>query len=250
MKENIARLGICITLALILSAALMTSPAMGAQDALTIKSMKVSVWPEYDDPRILVTYQGEFNDGTLFPRTVKFPMPTGSEIAQVCALRPPNNEHLCQLYDTLAEPDQIAVSYNLPIPTYYLEYYWDGISSQPDKAFTFSYTSPYAIENLEIEVQQPLRATDFKLAQPYLSAASDSRGMKYYRYVFNDVAPGQPVSIEASYTKPDNKPSVAKTTGGQTGGATGSNPYGVIGIGTALLAAAVIGFVLLRRKPA
>ena len=75
------------------------------------------------DPRVLVMYEGEFNVDTPFPQPVAFPVPLGSEINQVCALQPPNDEHLCQLYETLTEPDNLLVVYTLPIPTYFLEYY-------------------------------------------------------------------------------------------------------------------------------
>lgn len=254
VKKKVTWFGLIPLLSLVLSLAVVTSPVMGAQDAtLNIKSMKISVWPEYDDPRILVTYQGEFNSTPSFPQPVKFPVPTGTEINQVCALQPPNNEHLCQLYDTLTEAEGLSISYTLPIPTYYLEYYWDGIKAEAGKNFTFNYVSPYAIDKLEIDVQQPLKATDFKLTQPYVTASSDGRGMKYYNYVFNNVAPGQAITIDASYTKPDNTPSVAKkaiTQTGSAGGASGSSSYGIIGIGGGILAVVVIGMMLLKRKPA
>ncbi|MDO8568823.1 MAG: zinc ribbon domain-containing protein [Dehalococcoidales bacterium] len=239
---------------LLVAVALIASPAMGASDKLSVKKMKVSVWPEYDDPRVMVTYQGEFKDGSVFPQGVKFPVPLGSEMNMVCALKPPNEEHLCQLYDTLTGSDDLSISYTLPIPTYYLEYYWDGIKGLPDKSFTFKYVSPYAIDTLELEVQQPLKATNFKLAQPYASATSDGLGMKYYHYAFNNVTPGQVISVDASYTKPDSKPSVAKkpasgSGGSSASGAGGSSTYAFMGIGAALLAVATVGFLLLRRKP-
>ncbi len=222
-----------------------------------IKRMKVSVWPEYDDPRIMVTYQGEFKDGSLFPQQVAFPVPLGTEMNMVCALKPPNDEHLCQLYDTQTAKDNLNISYNLPIPTYYLEYYWDGISEQSDKSFNFKYVSPYAADSLELEIQQPLKATNFKLAQSYASANSDSQGMKYYHYFFNNVTQGQVISVDATYTKPDNKPSVAKSQASSGGsgnsaaaGSSGSSPYVLIGIGAALMVAVVAGLIMFRRKPA
>lgn len=236
-------------LGLFLAMALTTSPSLAASGSPpTIKTMKVQLWPEYDDPRVMVTYQGEFKDASVFPQAVKFPAPLGSEMAMVCALKPPDDEHLCQLYDTLTAADSLAVSYTLPIPTYYLEYYWDGIKTQTGKSFSFNYVSPYAIDSLEVEVQQPSRATDFKLAQPYASASSDALGIKYYHYVFNNVTPGQTISIDASYTKPDNKPSVVKKTSGSTSNAGSGYQFNFIGTGVALLVVAAIGFVLLRRR--
>ncbi|MDO8636606.1 MAG: zinc ribbon domain-containing protein, partial [Dehalococcoidia bacterium] len=220
---------------------------------LTIKNMKVSVWPEYDDSRVLVIYQGEFNDGTSFPRLVKFPALLGSEINQVCAIKQPGDVHLCQLYDTSTEQDNLNISYTLPIPTYLLEYYWDGIKGLPDKSFTFKYQAPYAVDKLDLEIQQPLKASDFKLVPNYASVNSDNLGMKFYHYIFNNVTPGQVISVDASYVKGDNKPSVAKKPGSGTGSSTGAggglNYYWILGIA----AAAVVAFItykVFNRKPA
>ena len=251
-KGNILSRAFAIAGLLVLIA-LIASPATGAavDKPLAIKTMKLQVWPEYDDPRVMVTYAGEFKDGPTFPQPVKFTVQMGSEMNMVCALQPPDDDHLCQLYDTLPGTDDLTVSYTLPIPTYYLEYYWDGIKGQTDKSFSFKYTSPYAIDSLELEVQQPLKATDFKLAQPYASASADSRGFKYYHYTFNNVTPGQVITLDASYIKPDSKPSVAKQTGA-TGGtsSSGSNAYVLLGIGGALLVIVAFGFLFLKRKPA
>ena len=249
MKSRSVLVRVFIVCAVLFAVALIASPVIGASDnPLTIKTMKLSVWPEYDDPRVLVIYQGEFADGSAFPQPVMFPVPLGSEINQVCAIKQPGDEHLCQLYDTKSNQDNLEISYTLPIPTYFLEYYWDGIKGQPDKSFIYKYVSPYAIDRLEVDVQQPLKATDFKLGQTYASVTSDSTGMKYYHYVFNDVKQGQVISLDASYTKPDNKPSVAKkeTSGVGTGG---GSLYTVIGIAAAALAVFVIGFVAFKRKP-
>ncbi|MBI2859362.1 MAG: zinc ribbon domain-containing protein [Chloroflexi bacterium] len=241
-------------LGLLLAIALTASPVMGASDKpLVMKNMRVSVWPEYDDPRVMVTYQGEFKDGSAFPQKVNLPVQTGSEVNMVCALKPPNDEHLCQLYDLAAGTSESTLSYTLPIPTYYLEYYWDGIKGTPDKSLSFKYTSPYAADYLELDVQQPLKATNFKLTQPYASVSSDSLGMKYYRYTYNNVAAGQTISIDATYTKADNTPSVKKktnTSAASTGGSGDSNAYAITGIGAGLLALAGVAYILIKRKPA
>lgn len=239
---------VVLILGLLTTVALIAPPAMGESDeTLTIKTMRVSLWPEYDDPRVLVMYQGEFYNEAIFPQPVAFPVPLGSEMNQVCALQPPDNSHLCQLYETLTESDSLSISYTLPIPTYYLEYYWDGITGQPEKSFAFQYVSPYAIDTLEIEVQQPLKATGFELVPQYASATSDSQGLKYFHYVFKDVKPGQVINIDASYFKSDDRPSVS---GSQIGGAGGSNSYIWIGIGAAIVVVVAAGFILFTRKSA
>ncbi|MBI2858450.1 MAG: zinc ribbon domain-containing protein [Chloroflexi bacterium] len=233
--------------ALFIAVMAVPSIAGAAEQPLTVKNMKISLWPEYDDPRILVIVQGEFNNGSSFPKPVKFPIQVGSEINQVCALKQPGDEHLCQLYDTVPEGDALAVSYTLPIPTYFLEYYWDGVKGQPDKSFNYKYVAPYAVDKLELEVQQPLKATDFKLTPAYLSSSTDAQGMKYYRYLFNNVSAGQELVIDGSYAKADNKPSVAKR---QVNTSSGGPNYALVGIGAAAVAVFFIGFIAMKRRPA
>lgn len=235
--------------ALMAAVGLTASPALGASDKPpTIKTMKVSVWPEYDDPRVLVIYRGEFNDGSSFPQAVKFPVPMGSEVNQACALKQPGDEHLCQLYEAVTEQDSLQIAYSLPIPTYLLEYYWDGVKGQPDKSVSFKYVAPYAIDKLDLEVGQPLRATNFKLSPNYGTVNSDAAGMKYYHYTFSNVAAGQVINVDASYTKPDNKPSVAKKPG--SGAASGGSPNTIVLIAVGAVGVAAIGFFALKRKPA
>lgn len=252
MKRKNTFVRVLFMLAVLIATTLSGSTVQAATDKpLTIKTMKVSVWPEYDDPRVLVIYQGEFNDGTSFPKVVKFSAPTGSEINQVCALKQPGDEHLCQLYETSIEQDNLNISFTLPITTYFMEYYWDGIKGQPDKSFTFKYIAPYTVDKLDLEIQQPLRTADFKLAQTYASVNSDEHGMKNYHYVFNNVTQGQVISIDASYTKSDNKPSVAKKpgSGSTSSGGGGVNYYWIAGTAGAALAL-FIGYKLFNRKPA
>ncbi|MBI2853700.1 MAG: zinc ribbon domain-containing protein [Chloroflexi bacterium] len=251
MKKVSVLFRILLLLGMLATMAFVVSPVTAASDnPLTIKAMKLSVWPEYDDTRILVMYQGEFKDGSAFPKLVKFPTPAGSEINQVCALKQPGNEHLCQLYDTSTEQETMNISYTLPIPTYFLEYYWDGIKGQPDKSFNFKYVAPYAIDKLDVEVQQPLKATNFKPPEGYTSVNTDSAGLKYYTYTFSNVAPGQVINVDASYTKSDSKPSVAKKQGSGTGtGAGGINTPMLLGVVGGALVLLIIGFAVFKRKP-
>lgn len=228
---------------MLVMASLPPSVLWAQEETLTIKSMRISLWPEYDDPRILVMYEGEFADGSLFPHEVKFPAPVGAEIEQVCALQKPSNQHQCQLYQAYEEDGALAISYTLPITTYFLEYYYDGLEGQTDKAFTYEFQSPYRIQKLEIEVQQPLRSASFSLSPDGATPVSRGDGFQYYGYSFDDVTPGQVISIGASYTKSDDRPSVSGASGEQGGGSTGL----IVGGITAVVALAVVGWLAFLR---
>lgn len=236
--------------------ALFNVPAAAATPALTIKTMKISVWPEYDDPRVFVSYQGAFNDSSAFPQEVGFPAPNGVDINMVCALQPPDNNHLCQLYTTASDGDAMDINYKLPIPTYYLEYYWDGLKTgaSGNKSLSFSYKSPYQIGTLTVSLEQPARATAFTTSPSGATMVTDSDGLNDYEYTYKNVQPGQVITVGASYVKPDNKPSFTKsqTSGAATSGDSSSG--GRLGYGWVFALAGVAalagGFFVFRRRPA
>ena len=240
-QRRLILLATALMLATILTGFYGLPTALAQEEVLTIKNMDVRVWPEYDNQLVLVVYEGEFLDGSLFPQDVKFLAPLNADVGQVCALRQPSNEHWCQLAQTREEAGSLAISYELPIPTYFLEYYYDGIEGETDRGFAFEFQSPYSIQKLEIEVQQPLRSSNFSLSPEGAVGMSSGDGFKYYRYAFDDVAPGQVINIDASYAKSDTRPSKSGASGG------GGISAVVVIVVLALAALAVTGWFLMKR---
>ena len=240
-QRRLILLAAALMLATILTGFYGLPTALAQEESLIIKNMDVRVWPEYDNQLVLVVYEGEFLDGSLFPQDVKFLAPLNADVGQVCALRQPSNDHWCQLETTQEEAGFLAISYELPIPNYFLEYYYDGIEGETDRGVAFEFQSPYPIQKLEIEVQQPLRSSNFSLSPEGAVGMSSGDGFKYYRYAFDDVAPGQVINIDASYAKSDTRPSKSAASGGG-----GISAVAVIVV-LALAALAVTGWFLMKR---
>ncbi|MDA8235255.1 MAG: hypothetical protein M0Z31_10725 [Clostridia bacterium] len=105
-----------ISLLMALALVLLTvplSPAYAAGD-MTMKDFSISVWPEYDDPRVLVIYQGTFvnTTGAELPKNteVKFNIPKGAEIGMACELVD-GGGHSCQPYKTDDKGDYVQLSW-------------------------------------------------------------------------------------------------------------------------------------------
>jgi len=54
------------------------APALAAN--LTIVRLRLSIWPEYDDPRVLIMLRGEMAPHQAFPTQITLPLPKGAEI--------------------------------------------------------------------------------------------------------------------------------------------------------------------------
>lgn len=221
-------------------------PAGAESPALTLKNIKVSVWPEYDEPRVLVIYEGEFA-GT-FPQEVRFRLPAGAEAAQVCALKKPADEHICQLYQIKPEGDGLLLTYTLPIPTFFVEFYYYPLQGAGPRDIAFSFRPLDPVESLDLEVQEPLRAAEFRLTPPSSTVSSDGQGFRYYHYRYSNLTPEQPVEVRIGYNKADANPSVAKRQpGGAAPGGLGSGLGLPLLLGGAVVLAVLAAWVLGRR---
>lgn len=225
--------------------------AQGKGD-LRISLMRVSIWPEYDDPRVLVMYQGQFAAGSPLPAPVRFQIPQGAEIHMAGSVSP-QGEHQHQPFEVSPARKGAEVSYNLATTNFYMEFYYNPFKGGEKKGFEYLVQSIYPIDKLEVDIQQPLRANDFRVDPKPLSVISDQRGFKYSRYAFERLAKDREVKLRVSYTKADPNPSVEKATAGMgAGGVTERssrfNPYVIILSVTASILIAMAGYYLLGRR--
>ncbi|MDO8691106.1 MAG: zinc ribbon domain-containing protein [Dehalococcoidia bacterium] len=227
----------------------LTSSPLSAEGDLRIKNAHVSVEPEYDEPRVLVIEQGTFASNS-FPAQVSFNLPAGAEATEVCGLGQPGDEHLCQLYETRVEGNTVVLTYKLPVPDYYFEYYYNPIQGAGDRQVAFSYQPYYPIDSLQVAVQQPLRSNGFTLSPTTSQSNTDSQGFKFYQYSFNNVESQKPVDLKIAYQKSDDKPSVPKKNPSSTGGGNPDDKTGLValGIGGAGVLG-FLGFLAVRRRP-
>lgn len=186
-----------------------------AQD-VKADSMKISVMPEYDDPRVLAIFEPVISASTQLPLTAQFNIPKSAvkpQIGMACEV-PDGQGHRCKVYNIADKGDHSELTYTAEQSrNLFFEYYWDPFNGKTgDKSFAFDYTPAYDISHLEITVTEPKTATNFKLSPDSKNIATSNEGLKTHTYAFDNVVKNQPISINVSYTKTDNQTSVPKQT--------------------------------------
>jgi hypothetical protein len=189
------------------------APIVAAQaQSLMVAQMRVSLWPEYDDPRLLVLYRGELPTGTTLPQTVEFRIPAGAEV-NATAYAEPDGRLLANPYTTRVEGDWQIVTFSINTVSFQLEFYAPLIQGPPSsRQFDFRFSTIYPITDLQVDVQQPLRSTDFQVTPAPAQTSSDSGGFQYAEYDFGSVAADASFDFKASYSKSDATPSVPRVT--------------------------------------
>jgi hypothetical protein len=251
-----------VTLALLIVvsalAAISTLSAV-AQGDLQIPQASLRLWPEYDDPGLLVILSGNFADTASFPQKVAFPVATGARNIQATA-----NDATQGLLTQKWQMEGNQVAYTLPQPGFHLEYYVDRPPSGNKREIAYTFEAPYPIKSLEIAVQQPARATDFSMTPKPTSTITRTDGLTYHLIDLENLAAGDKRDIAISYVKTDSgltAPQLAVTSAtpvAQASGpaaaqpkpATQTNwlPFLLIGVGLlALIGIAAYWFLAQRR---
>ncbi|MBT4522802.1 MAG: hypothetical protein HOC23_22615 [Halieaceae bacterium] len=209
--------------AILLGLSLIASTCLGAGNP-SIGRMQVALWPEYDDPGILVIYDGRFENVSQFPIKTSFLVPKGAIINDACSLSH-EGQHFCQLYTVKKTEEFDQVEVYLPYPNFYLSFHFTAFDiADENRAFSYRIRSNHAIERLEVDIQQPLRSSEFHLS-PTGGELKISNNENHYYYAYDDLEPGDETAFNIDYVKRDNKPSVDIKYSRMTGPKVFSSPY-------------------------
>ena len=223
-----------------------------------IATLTISVWPEYDDPSVLVIYDGEFANKDTFPKQVAFLVPSNARINATAYGNGSGDFFNTDPWKTAdAGNGWTRVLFTLPQPLFHVEYYYSPLQGTPDKKMEFVFNSAILTDKVQLEIQEPLKATNFKTDPAAASQSSRGHDFKYHVFTFANVAQGQNLKVQVSYTKTDPNPSVANISvpantlpsdSSLGTSAPTSNLILPIGIAAGGVALAVLGFLAWRTR--
>ncbi|MBM3471631.1 MAG: hypothetical protein FJX73_12710 [Armatimonadetes bacterium] len=177
-----------------------------------IATLAVDIWPEHDDPRLLVIYRGTLGAAVALPQTLTFAIPSDGQV-NAAAYRGDDGQLFTSSHQYRQEPDRLLVSFTIPTRGFQFEYYVDGLSPPPQRTFTMDLVFPLAIEDLRVSVEQPLRSSVFALTPPAAETAVTPAGFTHHLYSVGRWPAGKKWRLQAAYRKEDANPSIARTVG-------------------------------------
>jgi len=232
---------------------------------LSIGRMRVAIWPEYDDPNVLVIYDGRFDEGLRFPIKTSFLVPKGSIISDACSLSH-EGQHFCQLYKTFDKGAYDEVQLLLPYPNFYLSFHAPAFSETGrHRKFAYPIKANHPIKLMEVDIQQPLRSDAFNITPTGSTSTSHAtpvttkaKGFNHFSYKLENIDKGAVNIFTIDYIKDDQKPSVDIKYSSMSGPKVWGSQYKTqekvktfvyILAGTGIFAIlAIIGGLIWRRK--
>jgi hypothetical protein len=178
-----------------------------AAEPLNLTGVILWIYPEYDDPRLLVMLEGRVS-GVNPPAQIRFLVPSsaemysaGSKDAQGNYSGGPPNRTTSQI----AGWDEI--SYQLQSSIFRVEYYLPLITGQVDKHISYDFKTIYSITDLETVIQVPTKASNFSVTP--LGTPTTEGSFQVYSSKYTNLVPEQNLHFDISYTKSDPNPSLA-----------------------------------------
>lgn len=233
----------------------LTPPTL-AQDPHRLTQLKISIWPEYDKPAVLVLLDGTLADKTGLPRNVSILIPSNAELFVTTSENPDGSlAPEVSSQSTNLGDGYTRVTFTTTQPKFRVEYYHDLLRGAPDKTFDFVYKSISGVDQVTLEIQQPLQASNFVITPATQTTRTAPDGFKYFVLQFSNLAAGQTISAQAQYTKTDPHPSVRPQAAPPPAPVATSAPasdatsaifvlMGVVSVGLA----GVIGFFLWQQR--
>lgn len=175
----------------------------GAQSGeVILNEVNISIWPEYDDPGLLVFYDFSPAPGTVFPVEIGIFIPDDASLFQV-AKQDENGKLINIPYGTGdATGSWQEVKLTLDNQTvYHLEYY-DSLPKNGNKR-TFEYTWPgnYQVNTFVVSVQEPTETSAFSSTPPLPNVGALFNGLKQYSGTFGSLAKDEKWSLQVSYER-------------------------------------------------
>ncbi len=185
-------------LTLLVLALLLFTPslALAQTDTPTIDQMTIEIWPDFDQPAVLVLITGFFAEGTPNPTEVTLPLPNGADIHVVATFTEDNI-----LTDQGVEytTGNNEVTFSTPGTGFRLEYYVPYETLGNQRSFNYTWLADMPVNDLTLMVQEPFAATSLT-TNPTAVNVSEKNGLTYHSLPPQPVPAGTPLSVDVTYT--------------------------------------------------
>ncbi len=191
-------------------ASLLAGPVL-AQSPAPLSNLTIRLWPEYDRPQLLVIFEGTVAESEALPAPLSFTLPADVQAPHAVAyLDEASGKLLTIKYDLVEGSGGKVLSFTSPGRLFQFEYYSDTMLTTDgnQRRINFSFTTSVDVAHLNLELQQPSAAQSFTSTPPPSASRVESSGLAVAQYDAGSLAAGGSYSLQASYTRSSNAPSI------------------------------------------
>ena len=227
-----------------------------AQTPVHLGLVTVDIWPEYDQPAVLVIDHITLASDEVLPTTLVIHIPAGVQINAV-AMDDPVKGLINAPYDSTVQGDWLEIKITTSSLKVQVEYYAALIKAEKTRHIVYEWLGDNKVDTLEINFLLPPAADHVEITPSPTNTSTGQGGLT--NYLLRTISPpvGQPFTVTIDYQRQTDELSIASlpveavsTPGNDTPGHISLPvilPWVLGGIGAVLVVAGVIGFFGLKR---
>ena len=192
-------------LSLVLISSLLFPFSVRAQDAITLSTLQIQIWPEYDKPSVLVIYTMTISATTTLPATMSIQIPTAAGEPNAVAVRQVDGALYTMDYTRQVAGEWATINIVTNAPEVQLEYYDpELVIEDSSRHFEYVWPGDYAVSELVMQVQQPASATNMRISPSLGSGSTGNDNLTYYTQNIGAISSGQTIRLTIDYQKSNN----------------------------------------------
>jgi hypothetical protein len=174
-----------------------------AQDATApIDHIEVALWPEFDQPAMLVIYRFELAPDTPLPARVALPVPDAAGAPHAIAWLGADNMLYDAVFTTESAGDWMIVVVEMPESRIgQLEYYSDMDFAGTIRSFLFDWPQGFELGGMSYKVQQPVAASKLRVVPAPDGEGPGEFGLTYLAAEMGPQSVDSAPAISVTYEK-------------------------------------------------
>jgi hypothetical protein len=172
-----------------------------AQTNVTLNSVNVQLWPEYDQPSMLVIVDFKIAPMTPLPADLTFRIPIDSNLIAVAFQTEDGN--LVNANFTTPVVNDAWQTFNITIDQntiYRFEYYQPLQFKGDERSFVYIWEQAYTVNNFSVAVLEPLDVSAMSI-QPDAISIEQVNGLNLYQGAVSKISAKQTYNLDLLYTK-------------------------------------------------
>jgi hypothetical protein len=245
-----------LVIKLALLAILLVPTLVRAQTVMHLNSVSVDIWPEYDQPAVLVVTHITLAPDTVLPAILTLSIPAGAQVNAV-AIVDPVKGLINAPYDSAMQGKWSVLTITANSLKVQVEYYEALVKNGTARHIVFEWAGNDAVDTLDANFLLPLGADNVTINLAPVNTGPGQDGLTNYRVRTVNLSAGQPFTLTIDYQRQTDELSIASlpvqavsTPGPDTPGRISMPailPWVLAGIGVLLIVAGVVGFIVWQR---
>ncbi len=181
---------------------LIPAGAVKADNPIAFDTVEIDLWPEYDQPTMLVIYHIFIDPGTALPVTLSLHIPARVGDPAHVATREADGILYNAPFKRTVSGDWSTVTLTATSLEVQFEYYDPALTKNgPARSFTYEWQGEYDVNSLSIQVQQPVGATNMQITPSLGLGTAGDGGIIFYDSTVVPVNAGTRFSVSLMYQK-------------------------------------------------